>query len=176
MRIEPKTEKPTREMLGHAIRGEMPELAETIRAAGKDVYRESVALCIIAAGYLAIDVSARWPTAADLQEIARHTATTTTDHQLSQQDVYEYISRAALGGELITDVFPETERAFTLPVLITGRLLVAFCPRDKEWWEYLDSIWNAVNAAERADLSMLPALMLRFQRAREADKRHLSLP
>jgi hypothetical protein len=170
MPVEPKTEEPTREMLSHAIRGEIPELGAAVKAAGTDVYLVSVVLCIIAAGYLAIDVSARWPTDADVREIARHTATTTTHFELSQQDVYEYISRAALGGELIDDVFPEVEAAFLLPVLITGRLLVAFCPKDKEWWEYLDTIWNAVNAAEVTDLSVLPALMLRFQRPREAEK------
>jgi hypothetical protein len=170
MPVEPKTEEPTRKMLGHAIRGEIPELGETITAAGDDAFRVSIALCILAAGYLAIDVSARWPTDADVREIARHSAATSSEYELSQQEVYEYISRAALGGELITDVFLEAEAAFLLPVLITGQLLVAFCPKDKEWWEYLDAIWNAINAAEATDLSVLPALMLRFQRPREAEK------
>jgi hypothetical protein len=166
MRVEPKIETPTREMLGHAIRGEMPELGEAIEAVDDQDYEQSVALCIIAAGYIAIDVSGRWPTDDDLSEIARHTAATTTRYELSQEDIYEYLSRAALGGELVNDVFAPPEVAFTLPLLITGRLLVAFGPRDKEWWEYLDTIWNAVNFAESADLTLLPALMLRFYRGR----------
>lgn len=165
MPVEPKIEEPTRTMLGHAIRGEMPELAEAIKAAGDDVYAGSIVLCIIAAGYIAIDVSGRWPTAEDVAEIARHVATTCKRYELSQKDIREYLSRAALGGELIDDVFTEPEAAYALPLLITARLLIAFKnPGEKEWWEYLDTIWNAVNLSERTDLALLPALMLRGYR------------
>jgi hypothetical protein len=58
-----------------------------------------------------------------------------------------------------------------LPLQVTSTLLLAFLPRDKQWWEYLDVIENALDAAEQADLSSLPALMLRSQRVRTADKR-----
>jgi hypothetical protein len=37
-------------------------------------------------------------------------------------------------------------------------------------WEYLDVIENALDTAEQADLSLLPALMLRSQRAQAAAK------
>jgi hypothetical protein len=35
-------------------------------------------------------------------------------------------------------------------------LLLAFVPRDKHWWEYLDVVENALDAGEQADLSLLP--------------------
>jgi hypothetical protein len=50
---------------------------------------------------------------------------------LNEQDVFTSISRAALGSEPVDDVFPEVGAAFTLPVLITARLLLAFCPQGK---------------------------------------------
>lgn len=171
MRVEPKTEKPTREMLGHAIRGEQAELEAAIEAAGDETYAVSIALCIIASGYIAVDLSGRWPTEADIREIARHAAATSTKYELREQDVYDYLSRSALGFEPVDGVFPNAGPAYGLPVLITAQMLVAFRLGDgKEWWEYLDSIWNAVNAAEQADLSVLPALMLRSQRVRTAKK------
>jgi hypothetical protein len=43
-------------------------------------------------------------------------------------------------------------------------MLLTFCPRDKEWWEYLDAIWNAIESAAAVDMSVLPALMLRARR------------
>jgi DNA-binding IclR family transcriptional regulator len=151
-------------MLGQVIRGELQDLATTIHAGGNDTYLASIGLCMLVAGYIAIDVSQRWPTAADIEEIARHTAETTTGLGLGQQDVYSYLSRAVLGSEPVDDVFPDAGKALTAPVLATGRLLLAFCPRDTDWWEYLDTIWNANDAADRADLSMLPALMFKWRR------------
>jgi hypothetical protein len=38
------------------------------------------------------------------------------------------------------------------------------CPREKDWWEYLDQIWEAAETAERTSLSVLPALMLRARK------------
>jgi hypothetical protein len=46
----------------------------------------------------------------------------------------------------------------------TANLLLSFCPRDKEWWEYLDQIWEAAEAADRTSLTVLPALMLRARK------------
>ena len=43
-------------------------------------------------------------------------------------------------------------------------------PGGKHWWEYLDVIENALDAAEQADLSLLPALMLRSHRVKAAKK------
>jgi hypothetical protein len=61
-----------------------------------------------------------------------------------------------------------------LPLEITSTLLLAFLPRGLYWWEYLDVIENALDAAEESDLSLLPALMLRSQRVMAA-KREITL-
>ena len=39
-----------------------------------------------------------------------------------------------------------------------------FSPEEKDWWEYLDQIWEAAETAERTSLTVLPALMLRARK------------
>ena len=95
--IDPKVEEPARQMLGHAIRGELAELAAAIRAGGSERYRQVLGLFLVTAAYIAVDVSGRWPTDADLRKIARAVAEHETSTPLTEVDVYEYLSGAALG-------------------------------------------------------------------------------
>jgi hypothetical protein len=171
MHIDRKIEEPTRQLLAHAIQAELPEVEAKIEAIGDETYAAGITLCMIAAGYIAVDVTGRWPTEADVREIARHTAASSTDYELREQDVYNYLSHGALGFKPIEEVFTDSEADYTLPVLITAQMLIAFRRGDNLGvWEYLDTVWNAVEAAEQADVSLLPALMLRSQRVRAANK------
>jgi hypothetical protein len=43
-------------------------------------------------------------------------------------------------------------------------MLVSFGPAGLHWWEYLNKIEDALEAAVAADLDLLPALMLRARR------------
>jgi hypothetical protein len=43
-------------------------------------------------------------------------------------------------------------------------MIITFCPRDKDWWEYMDQIWNATLTAEDLDDSVLPAVQIRIHR------------
>jgi hypothetical protein len=40
-------------------------------------------------------------------------------------------------------------------------LLLTCGPPRTEWWEYLDQIWDAAEAAGQTKLTVLPALILR---------------
>jgi hypothetical protein len=170
MIVDPKVEDSTRTMIGNAIRHEFEELQNEIRRVGNDQFPRTMELCIFVAGYIVADVVGQWPTEADVREIARHTAVSARGFDLSRDDVFAFLSRVALGGEPMADVFPSLEVGVMLPLQVTSTLLLAFLPRDMQWWEYLDVIENALDAAEQADLSMLPALMLRSQRVRMASK------
>jgi hypothetical protein len=163
MGIDPKTEQPTRKMLGHAIRHELDDLAALVKAQGNDALLGSIPLCLFASAYIAIDVSDRWPTDADLREIAKSAAESVTRLDITEQEIYEYLSRVALGSEKLDDVF-SVEGLATVPLFATANLLLTFCPREKEWWEYLDQIWAAAEVAERTSLAVLPALMIRAAR------------
>jgi hypothetical protein len=160
MGIDPKTEQPTRKMLGHAIRHELDELAAVVQAEGAEAVLSSIPLCLFASAYIAIDVSDQWPTEADLREIAKAAAESVTRLDITEQEIYAYLSRVALGTEKLDDVF-SVEGFATVPLFATANLLLTFCPRDKEWWEYLNQIWDSAEAADRMNLAVLPALMLR---------------
>ena len=158
--IDPKIEKPTRTMLGHAIRHELDELANVIRTLGDETLARGASLCVFVSAYIAVDVSERWPTDADLREIAKHAAQSVTRLDITEQEIYEYLSLVALGSEKLDDVF-SAEGIVTVPLYATANLLLKFGPEEKEWWEYLDQIWEAAETAERTSLTVLPALMLR---------------
>jgi hypothetical protein len=161
--IDRKAEQATRTMLGHAIRHELDDLAALMRTVGNDSLLRSLPLCLFASAYIAIDVSERWPTDADLREIARHAAQSVTRLDVSEQEIYEYLSRVALGPEKLDDVF-SAEGIVPIPLYATANLLLKFRPEDKEWWQYLDQIWHAAETAEHTPLTVLPALMLRARK------------
>jgi len=164
MPIDPKIEQPTRTMLGHAMRHELEDLAALVAAEGNETVLGAIGLCVLAAGYIAIDVSGtRWPTEPVLRKIAHNASDAATELNLEESDIYEYLSRVALGSEKLDDVFA-MPKAGMLPLLITANLLATFRPSEKHWWEYLDQIWDAADTAERTSLTVLPALMLRARK------------
>jgi hypothetical protein len=120
----------------------------------------SLPLWLFASAYIAIDVSGRWPTDADLREIAKHASESATELDITEQEICEYLSRVALGPQKLDDVF-SIEGLATIPLFATANLLLTFSPGEKHWWEYLDQIWEAAEVAERTSLTVLPALMLR---------------
>jgi hypothetical protein len=169
--IDPKVEKPMREMLGHAIRGELQELAVMIQAVGDATYKQILGLCLTAAAYVAVDVSGRWPTDADVRDIAHRVASKEAMYELGEEDVHAYLSRAALGFEPLDQAMGGVESAATFPVLITASLLLRFYPRGMEWYEYLDQIWNAYEAVGSLDTSALPALQVRSRMLKAIEER-----
>ncbi len=169
--IDPRTEEPAREMLGHAIRGEMQQLSALVKSAGDERYRQVLGLCLIAAAYVAVDVAGRWPADADVREIARLVSKRGTEIPLDQDDVFDYLSGAALGSKTLPQALGDDLAAVTLPLFITGTLLFAFRPQGKEWWDYLDQIWDAYEQAEALDKTVLPAAQVRARMIKEAKER-----
>jgi hypothetical protein len=166
-RISPDIEKPFRDALEHAIRNEHEEMREGLLRLTDEQIASCLVLCSFVAGYVAIDVcGGQWPIEENLRRLAE--GTTKSDNArafgLKAQDSYAYVKRVALGGELVNAVFSPPEDAATLSFVITGRLLVAFRSADQHWWEYLNKIEEAMEAALAVDLDLLPALMLRSRR------------
>jgi hypothetical protein len=169
MRIDPTTERWTRDILGHAIRGELAQLRRLIDAIGDAPYLECVALSIAITAYVAIDASGmRWPGEPALRELARHVAETTTEFELSETSVFDFLSRVVFGEDKLDQVFPDLTVATTLPVLAAGRILGSFRPhreRDENWWDYLDVIEEALETAASLGPPVLPALMWQSRRS-----------
>jgi hypothetical protein len=161
--IDREVEQAARTLLVQAIRRELDDQAASMRSAGNETLRRILPLCLAACAYIAIDVSERWPTEADLHEIAKHAAQSVTRLDISEQEIYDYLSRVAFGSERLDEVF-SAEGIVPIPLYTTANLLLKFRPEDKEWWEYLDEIWDAAETAERTPLTVLPALMLRARK------------
>lgn len=161
--IDPEVERPAREILGHAISGELDELDILIQSIGGDQYGRVLGMCLAAAAYVAVDVSGRWPTDADLWEIARLVEEHDVELLFDRVDVYHYLADAALGFQRLSEALDGGAGNAALPVLITATMLFTFCPNDHEWETYLDQIWSAYDTAQNVELSVLPALQVRTQ-------------
>jgi hypothetical protein len=168
--IDPQVEEPTRVMLAHAIRGELPELTAAIEFAGGR-YRRVLGLFLTAAAYIVVDVSGRWPTDADVREIARFTAGHPASAQLDEDGVYDYLAGAALGFRPLPSALGDDLAAAALPALITGSMLFTFRPKGRRWWDYWRQIWRAYETAEGLDVSVLPALQVRSRMIAEVKTR-----
>jgi hypothetical protein len=142
--IVPRTEEPAREMLGHAVRGETQGLSALIESLGDERHRQALGLCLIAAAYIAVDVARRWPADPDIREIAQLVSERGTEIPLDPEDVYDYLSGAALAFKSLPQAMGDDVAAATLPVSITGTLVFAFRPEGAKWWHYLDQIWSAL--------------------------------
>lgn len=174
MLVDPKIEEPARTLIGHVIRQEWDELEAEVRRIGDDTYNSALVLCILVAGYVAVDVAGHWPTDADVRFIAQRTAKSARGFELAEEDVYAFLSQVALDWKPMVDVFPSAEVGLLLPLQVTSTLLLAFLPKDKRWWEYLDVIENSLDASEYTNLALLPALSLRASWLKDQAKQRRS--
>ena len=166
-RISADVEKQFRDAVGHALRNEFEEMREGVLRLTDEQIASCMNLCAFVAGYVAINACGRqWPDEDNLRRIAERT--TQSDNArafgLRAEDSYAYVKRVALRGEPLNAVLSPIEDAATLSFVITGYLLVAFRSADQHWWEYLNKIEEAMEAALATDLDLLPALMLRSRR------------
>lgn len=163
MPIDPRVEEPLRELLGHAIRDELDDVAEKMLEAGEQVYEAIRALCVQVSAYITIDVSNRWPAEADLHEVAKIGARSVTKLPVTEDEMYEFLARSVFGFERIVDVFPDAKRASIVPLFTTANILLSFSHEGKHWSDYLDVIESGIEASEETSLFVLPSLMYRHR-------------
>jgi hypothetical protein len=162
MVTDPKVEEPTRDLLEHAIRGELRELTELMTKLGAERMAACLTLCLRVSGYVVIDIAGhKWPTEADLREIAQRMAAVDLNFNLEETDAYAFLARAAIGFEPLFDVFPDKEgRAVMVPVLTTAALLASYRRSPRHWWEYLDAVEQALEQAAPLPEETVPAVLL----------------
>jgi hypothetical protein len=167
MLIDAKVEVAARDLLGHAVKGELSEFAAVAEAIGEQRYREAGSLCLRVSGYIAIDVCGQeWPGCADVRGLAAIAANGDARFCLEEHDVYEYLAYVSLGIHPIQEIFPDEKKAATLPFFVTAILLDAYRPEGKEWWEYLDVIEKALDDAAPLAPETIPAAVLLARKAR----------
>ena len=164
MGIDPKAEVAARQMLGHAILSDAEALASAIRAAPGATVAGVIDLCVLAAGYVAVEACGHWPGQADLRALAHRGAQSVTRQDASEEEIFEFLARVTFGDGTARETASD-EDAASVPLHAVASLLLAFCPQGMEWPEYLDRIWTAYKAAEMIDESVLPALTFQARRA-----------
>lgn len=170
MRIDPKIEDATRTMLEHAVRGDPERLSEAIRSIGDDRrFRDCLGLCVAIAGYIAVDVlGPEWPSDDGLREMARAAVRSRIPYELDEAQVHAYLEKCAVGFQPLERAFATGEEMTTWPIVFTASLLLTFCPRNLELWEYLEQVEGGLEAADSLKEPMLPAAILRAHRIKAA--------
>lgn len=164
MKIDRAVEGRTRNMLGHAMRGEVEQIPPILQELGEERWRQGLNLCISIAGYIAIDVCrSQWPEDAFVRRLAEKTVQAEDELNLDVSTVYEFLTRSALGFEPPSRVFTDPAEAAVAPILITASLLLTFTPKDKDQWVWLDEIESAIETAAELKPSVYPAVVLRSQ-------------
>lgn len=165
MPVDPKTEAPTRKLLGHAIRGELDDLYQLIADIGPEAYESVGALAILASGYMAVDTARRWPNSADIDALARNAADS-PGAQVTEDEIREYLARVVLGNEQVLAVFEGNEKAPLIPLFAAAVMLLSFHGLYEDQWAYLDAIWNSLDAAEAAPAAVAPATVYLYGKAK----------
>jgi hypothetical protein len=137
MLIDPKAENSARDLIGHAVRGELDELAGLLTDPDPGRRVDCLVLCLRISGYIAIDSRGHArPTDANVREIAKEMSTANLNFKLNEADACAFLRRAALGFEPIFDVFPEKDKAVAIPIFTTAALLTSYRGEPRHWWEY----------------------------------------
>lgn len=164
MKIDREVEGRTRDMLGHAMRGEVEDIPPILQDMKEDQIRECLSLCVLISGYIAIDVCrSQWPGDSFLRRIAEKAVESESELNLEASQVYDFLSRSALRFEPVDKIFTDPTDAIFAPIMITGSLLLTFTPKEKNQWEWLDQIEAATEAAAGMKPYMYPAVVLRSQ-------------
>lgn len=162
MRIDPAVERSARKLLGHAMRAELDEAAQLAGSLSDAQFQEILQLYVAVSGYVVIDVCGmEWPTEANLRKIATNVAEAGTKLSLDPGIVFEFLSRVALRAEPLRAVFESERDAAMAPLLISSRILVVYCPPEKDQWNYLDEIEEALEMASSLKPHVFPAVLLR---------------
>lgn len=163
MRIDPKVDRLVRNMLGHAMRGEIEDIEPLYNSLSPAERREVLELCFLVTGYIVVDAGGkRLPSEAGLRQMAESAAKAETRLSLAENDIYNYVARVVFGFQSLEEVFPDANEATFAVILITGSLLLTYCPRSKkDVWAYLDEIEAATEAAAQIESWVLPAAIYR---------------
>ena len=164
-RVNPKVEKALREAIGGVPHAGADQIDAPLAALTEAERTEAIFLSALVACYVAIDAcGTHWPDDAGIRQIANDLATTgaTAERlQLEAGEIYEYLSRTALGPEPLQDVIPDYAKGMRLAIVVAQRAVVVYSPKGTSMWDYLDQVESAIETAMALDATVLPAAVMR---------------
>lgn len=147
MQIEPMVEQLTRRLFGHALRAEHDDFQRRLADADGETVSQAIRLAATIAAYVAIDAcgGAR-PTEEELRTIASNLAEADEHYSLTADEVHAYLTKGVFGGQAVHELLAP-EDAVRLPFIIGVYLVSDYHDDDQAWWDYLDTIEAAIEAA-----------------------------
>jgi hypothetical protein len=172
-RINAKAEKALREAIGGVPDAEADQIDAPLAVLNEVERTEAIFLSTLVACYVIVDAcGTQWPDDANIRQFAHSLATVGTTArrlQLGDGEIYQYLSRTALGPEPLQDVIPDYAEAMRLAIVVAQRAVVVYSPEEMEWWVYLDRIESAIETAMALDTAVLPAAVMRAYLPRPSD-------
>ncbi|MGV9214734.1 hypothetical protein ACTFTM_22970 [Micromonospora sp. RB23] len=147
MRIDERVEGAVREAYRAVIAKDGDRLAAAFAGLNDEEAQMAVSYAVFVVGFIVRDVFRNGATEADLSDLAdKIIASERTWVDLGARDELAGLLAAATSGNVAAS---STARADVVgnTLVAGGFLLTSFRLDDQRWWDYLDEIWAAVEAA-----------------------------
>ncbi|MET8527118.1 hypothetical protein [Micromonospora sp. NPDC005172] len=147
MRIDEHVEGAVREAYRAVIAKDGDRLAATFAGLNEDEAQMAVRYAVFVVGFIVKDVFRNGATEAELSELAdKIIASESPWVDLGPREDLATLLAAATSGNIVAS---STARADVVgnTLVVGGFLLTSFRLDDQRWWNYLDEIWTAMEAA-----------------------------
>ncbi|MQA01693.1 MAG: hypothetical protein GEV07_02800 [Streptosporangiales bacterium] len=150
MSIDPAIEGPTRKLFGHALRAEFEDFQKTLMALDGEKLTSAMQLAANIAAVAVIDAcGGESPSDSDLREVAATISEAEDRYSLTVDELHTYLAKGVFGGEALDQYFAPDD-VVRLPFVLAAGVLGAYRDEGEDWWEYLDQIEAAIEAAPEA--------------------------
>ncbi|MCG5458905.1 hypothetical protein PSH03_004668 [Micromonospora sp. PSH03] len=146
MKINSSTEAAMRAMIHAAVQRDFPKLDERLRTLNDDnTAAATVELALALVGFLMVDIHKGRPSDDQISAVAEEVAEAESWAQPTRREVADFLMRLMRGEPFATAV--PTENAIILAFVVAANLLSSCRRDDEKWWDYLDRMEAAMEAA-----------------------------
>ncbi|HEX6445731.1 MAG TPA: hypothetical protein VF053_11625 [Streptosporangiales bacterium] len=147
MRIDPKVEEPTRDLFGHALRAEHEDFQKRLASVDGETVSEAMTLAGTIVAYVCIDAcGGQQPTEEEFDTLTDNVVSADSEYSLTAQEVRDYLVKGVFGGQVLHEVL-DPKDAVRFPFIVGAYLLAGYSHDDQAWWDYLDEVEAAIEAA-----------------------------
>ncbi|MET8309741.1 hypothetical protein [Micromonospora sp. NPDC005173] len=148
MRVDERVEEAVREAYRAVIAKDGDRLASALAGLNEHEAQRAVRYAVFVVGFIVNDVFRNGATEAELSGLAdKIIASESSWIELGPREDLASLLSAAAGGDVTAT---STARADVVgnTFVVGGFLLTSFRLDDQRWWDYLDEIWAAMEAAD----------------------------
>lgn len=147
MRIDERIEESVRKAFSAVVAKDGDTMVKTILALGEKDAETAVRYALYVVGYVVNNAHPHGATNADLRAMASDLADGVADWvNVGDTDTVASFLRSAASGDTTFEGIPAEDVPGTAFVC-GGYLLARYRLEDQRWWEYLNEVWEAAEAA-----------------------------